>query len=165
MRAEETPALEVQVKAAFLIKFGMFAQWPTNGSVTAVVPFKIGVLGKDPFRDFFDQAAQRENIGGRPVQIRRAESAAELADCDIVFIAPSESAKMEQHLAEFEGKPVLTVGDDANFAERGGMIGFIKEAGKVRFEINTRAVEQARIKLSAKLMQVGKVVSPSISQN
>jgi hypothetical protein len=159
LQAEEKPALEVQVKAAFLAKFAMFVEWPATGTNHDNLPLLIGILGKDPFGEFFESAARRESINGRAIEIRRGDAAGLLADCHIVFISASESARLSAHLDRLAGKPVLTVGDELNFAARGGMIGFIKEAGKVRFEINTRAAEQAGLRLSAKLLQVGKIVT------
>ncbi len=156
LRADDKPALEVQVKAAFLAKFAMFVEWPAAPTNT---PFVIGILGKDPFGDFLDAAAKREFANRRGIEIRRSDDLNKLAGCQIVFISASESARLSAHLAGLAGQPVLTVGDESNFAGRGGMIGFIKEAGMVRFEINTRAAELAGLKLSAKLLQVGKIVT------
>ncbi|MFO1512476.1 MAG: YfiR family protein [Verrucomicrobiota bacterium] len=159
LRAEDKPALEVQVKAVFLAKFAMFVEWPATATNDTQGTILIGILGKDPFGDFLDAAAKRESINGRRIELRRSDDVEKLAGCQIVFISASESARLSAHLAGLAGKPVLTVGDESNFAGRGVMIGFIKEAGMVRFEINTRAAELAGLKLSAKLLQVGKIVT------
>ena len=123
-------------------------------------PFLIGVLGNDPFGKQFDEAIKQERINGQPVEVRRGRELAELEGCRVIFISASESKRMEELLRQLDGKPVLTVADEPEFAKRGGMIGFIKEGGKVRFEINVAAAERARLKLSAKLLQVGKIVAP-----
>lgn len=158
--AEETPALELQVKAAFLVKFGMFVEWPAATSdVNAGAPFLIGVLGKDPFGAFFDDALKTEFIRERPMQLRRGDDVTTMEACQIVFIAAAGPSQQAEHLAHFSGKPVLTVGDSPDFARRGGMIGFIKEDGKVRFEINTGAAERAGLKISSKLLKVGRIVT------
>ena len=148
------------MKGAFLVKFGMFVEWSSNaptGGDKGV--FMIGILGADPFGSRYDELVSKEKVGGRHIQIKRGQTPAELSECQIVFISTSESARLPTVLAEFTGKGVLTVSDEPGFASRGGMIGFIKESGKVRFEINTRAAEQAGLKVSSKLLQVGKRVS------
>lgn len=53
---------------------------------------------------------------------------------------------------------MLTVGDSEHFAEEGGMIGFFLEDNKVRFEINLGAAEQAKLKISARLLALAKTV-------
>lgn len=157
----ETPgSLEYEVKSAFLVKFGMFVEWPTNtlnGLKRDV--FLIGILGDDPFGGRFDEAVKKENVRGRAVQLKRAKNPAELAECQIVFIGASESNRIPELIGALADKGILSVADEPGFASRGGMIGFIKEAGKIRFEINPGAAERAGLKLSSKLLQVGKRVS------
>jgi hypothetical protein len=154
----DAPALEDQVKAAFLVKFGMFIEWPGEETNRNPLPFVIGVLGPDPFGEFFENAIKRESIRGRPVQLRRGADAAAMGDCQIVFLAATDGDRVRDWLAQLADKPVLTVSDQPNFARGAGMIGFIKEAGKMRFEINTQATECAGLRVSSKLLHVGKVI-------
>ncbi len=53
---------------------------------------------------------------------------------------------------------ILTVGDIDRFASRGGQIAFRMEDKKVRFDINVAAVERARLRISAQLMKLGRIV-------
>jgi hypothetical protein len=43
--------------------------------------------------------------------------------------------------------PVVTIGDRDHFAPQGGMIGFIMESNKVRFEINLEAAGRAQAEI------------------
>lgn len=161
---ESAATLEYNVKAAFLVKFGQFVEWPESGATNSTSPpFTIGVLGKDPFGEQFDNAAKKETIKGRPVRVRRAKDMKELLDCEVIFICSSESARVPELLKALEGRPILTVSERADFASIGGMICFFKENGKVRFEINPATAERARLKLSAKLLQVARVTRPSVA--
>ena len=159
--ADEVTPIEYQVKSAFLVKFALFIEWPAPASgADTNAPFVIGILGKDPFGKKFDDAVKQERIDGRPVEVRRGSELSDLTNCPVIFICASESRRMEELIAKLVAQPVLTVADEPQFAKRGGMIGFIKENGKVRFEINIAAAERAGLKLSAKLLQVGKIVAP-----
>lgn len=157
--AGDAPSLEYQVKGACLIKFGMFVEWPaaTNAS-TDKSPFLIGILGDDPFGKAFDDAVAKEKVNGRQVVVKRSKAVAELRDCQIVFIAGLESDRLSAALTEFSTNGVLTVSDTPGFARNGGVVGFFKDAGKVRFEINTEIAGQSGLKVSSKLLQVGRVV-------
>lgn len=158
--AESSVSLEYEVKGAFLVKFGMFVEWPTNAVNAAKSgTFLIGILGEDPFGTRFDEAVKKETVRGKSVQLKRAKDLAELAECQIVFICASESSRMPELLQALLGQKILTVADEPGFAGRGGMIGFIKEAGKIRFEINPVAAEKSGLKLSSKLLQVGRRVA------
>jgi hypothetical protein len=159
-QAQEGRELEYEVKAAFLLKFAMFVQWPTNALSSDVqAPLLIGILGDDPFGEKFDQSLKNEKVNGRAVQIRRANEVAGLVGCHVVFISASERARFSDLLAAFRDRQVLTVADEPGFASQGGMIGLYKEAGKVRFEINPPAIERAGLKASSKLLQVGRRIT------
>ena len=159
-RAQESRELEYEVKAAFLLKFAMFVQWPTNSLAADLQgPLVVGILGEDPFGAKFDQAIQAATVNGRAVQIRRRRRVAELLDCQIVFICASEAAHYPELIAAFNTRPILTVADGPGFASHGGMIGFFKEAGKVRFEINPPAIDRVGLKASSKLLQVGRRIT------
>jgi hypothetical protein len=158
--AGDAPSLEYQVKGACLIKFGMFVEWSaaTNASADKS-PFLIGILGDDPFGKTFDDAVAKEKVKGRQVMVKRGASAAELRDCQIVFIAGLESDHLSAALAVFSTNGVLTVSDAPGFARNGGVVGFFKDGGKVRFEINTTMADKAGLKVSSKLLQVSRIVA------
>lgn len=162
--AVDARALEYQVKGACLVKFGMFVEWPAaTQNSSGKSSFVIGILGDDPFGKSFDEAVAKEKVNGRQVLVKRGRSAAELLDCQIVFISYSELERVSAALAIFSTNGVLTVSDAPTFARNGGMVGFFKEATKdgikVRFEINTEIAGQSGLKVSSKLLQVGRVVT------
>jgi hypothetical protein len=164
--ASDTPSLEHQVKGAFLIKFGLFVEWPQARTDSGgYAPFVIGILGNDPFGSSFDEAVKKEKVGGRSVVVKRAATAEELRECQIVFISASETEGLVAALSQLSTNGVLTVGESPGFARNGGMVGFIKEGGRVRFEINTVVTEKSGLKVSSKLLQVGKVVADGKSSH
>jgi hypothetical protein len=161
VNADEAKALEYQVKAAFIVKFAMFVEWPASARAKTNATFNIGILGDDPFGRKFDEAIRCERLDRRPVALRRARDWSGLEDCQVIFIGASESKRLAELLRGVERKPVLIVGEGTDFAKRGGMIGFINAGGKLRFEINLAAAECAGLKLSAKLLQVGQIITPA----
>jgi len=158
---EETATkLENQVKAAFMIKFAAFIEWPEPDGSQTNAPFVIGILGKDPFGNDFDDAVRSERVKGRRVELRRASKPEELQDCQVVFVADSEQAHLAEILQVYRERPVLVITDEPGAVQRGSMINFFKEHGKVRFEFNLTTAERAGLKFSAKLLQVGKITVP-----
>lgn len=158
VRADEPPSLEYQVKAAFVIKFGSFVEWPSERHASRE-PFVIGILGKDPFGKAFDEAVKLERINGRPISVKRSDEAKDLLGCQIVFIHSDESGRVGSQMQSLSASGILTIGESPDFARHLGVVGFIKEKGKVRFEINTALAERSGLKISSKLLQVGKIVS------
>jgi hypothetical protein len=160
-RAQDANPVESQVKAAFLVKFPLFVEWPAGTFTNALAPIVVGVVGQDPFGLGLDEAIRKAHVEGRPLVLKRFQDVSALGSCHLLFISASEQGRLGEILRRLEDTPVLTVGDFDRFAHGGGIINFIKEAGKVRFEINLDAAKKAGLKLSPKLVQVSKVVGAS----
>jgi hypothetical protein len=54
--------------------------------------------------------------------------------------------------------PILTVSDAPGFVNRGGMIEFVLDSNRVRFEINLAAARAAGLNLSSELLRVATAV-------
>src|SRR5262245_948495 len=76
--ADSPQTIEYQVKAAFLVKFAMFVEWPGQTFPDAQTPITLGILGEDPFGSEFEAALAKETANGRRFQLRRYKNAAEL---------------------------------------------------------------------------------------
>ena len=162
--AEPPQFAENQVKGAFLTKFAMFVEWPGKPVPGSQTPIVIGILGDDPFGSQFELALAKENINGRPFALKRLKDPQEAGGCQILFVSASEGPRLSGILAAIRKQPILTVGDQERFAHQGGMINFVKQGGKVRFEVNSAAVEAGGLKMSAKLLQVAIPVTPDATK-
>ena len=56
------------------------------------------------------------------------------------------------------GLPILTVGETPGFAEHGGVIRFVLEDNRVRFEVNVEAAHQADLTISSRLLTLARIV-------
>lgn len=153
----------LKVKAAFLYNFAKFVEWPDSVFEDDNAPFVIGVLGDDPFGAILDATVKDKTILGRPIRIRRfrwsrSEDRVELTRCEAVYICTSERFRLDEILATLRGHPILTISDLPNFAGNGGNIGFVLDDGRIRFEMNRRAQERARLKTSSKLLKLARIV-------
>lgn len=157
LQAAEAPRSEYEVKAAMLYNFARFVEWPAQVLGSASDPLVVGVLGLDPFGAILDNTLKGVTVNGRHMVVRRFASVAELKVCHILFVSSSETKSLPAVTQMFERSAVLTVGDMERFARQGGMIGFILDGKKVRFEINLDAAESAGLKISSKLLQLATV--------
>jgi hypothetical protein len=151
-------APEFPLKAAYIINFTQFVEWPSNRFESAEAPVVIGVLGEDPFGPTLDQAVKDKSIAGRMFEVRRSRQLGDLRGCHVLFISLSEAKRLPEILAALQNKNVLTVSDIDRFAEQGGVINFYMENNKVRFRINVSAARRARIKISSQLLRLGAIV-------
>jgi YfiR/HmsC-like len=156
----QVAASEYDVKAAFLFNFTKFVEWPGSAFSDDRGALQLCVFGGNPFGKSLEAVAGEE-VGGHRLGVRRVEDTGKLAGCHVLFIDPAESSdRTSQVLSSVRGEPVLTVGDNRGFLDRGGIINFVLEGTKVRFEINQEAAERAGLKISSKLLRLAFRVTP-----
>jgi hypothetical protein len=144
---------EYEVEAAYLSNFGRFVEWPARAG-TATDPFYVCVLGQDPFGPLLDAALRGESIGGAPMAPKRISGPEDSAGCRILFVSTSKDSQLNAVLAALRTSNILTVADMPGFTRRGGMIQFVLEGNRVRFEINLAAAQRAGLTLSSELLKV-----------
>jgi hypothetical protein len=155
LRAADEP-LEYQVKAAFLLNFTKFTEWPAAAFEGSDSPIAICVLGDDPFGKTLDQVVAGEVVEGRKVSVQRIAEAPPAKSCQVVFVSlPTKDAVK---LLPVLGPGVLTVGEGERFLKEGGMVAFVIENRRVRFGINQTVAQNAGLKLSSRLLRVAKTV-------
>ncbi len=155
-RAQESESREYKIKAAYLLNFAKFVEWPTNRFLTTNSPIKVGVLGKDPFGPDLELTIGGRLVGGRKCEIVRTDDPDTALSCHIVFISSSERKELPAILEKLHRGNVLTVGEWEQFTPQGGIIRFYLYENTVRFEVNALAAEKAGLRVSAKLLQIGK---------
>jgi len=155
MSAPTLPAsLEYAVKATYLYKFVPFIEWPASSFPSPDSPINICIFGKDPFGQVLDQAAAGQRIDGRTIVVKRVPDIAGSTGCHIVYMATTTDPTVLRSFESLRGQPVLTVSDSiASPADR-GIINFLIEDNRVRFEIDEHAAEQSHLTVSSKLLSL-----------
>ena len=147
-------SLEYQVKAAYLMNFTKFVEWPASAFSASDAPIVICVLGDDPFGPTLDRMVEGQDVNGRPIRTRRSVPEANPQGCHVAFVSRSERTEMEQIVSTLRNSSVLTVSEVPGFADAGGMIEFVIEDDKVRFHINPAAARAAGLTVSSRLLSV-----------
>jgi hypothetical protein len=156
--AQSGPPSEYEIKAAFLYNFAKFIEWPTDQFVAPGSPIVIGVVGQDPFDGVLDQTVKDKTINGRSLLIKRSNAVQDLKSCHILFVSPSEKKRLPQIMSGLAQASVLTVSETEQFLQEGGIINFVIENNRVRFDINKGMADRARIRISSKLLGLAKSV-------
>jgi hypothetical protein len=149
---------EYQVKAAFLFNFAKFVEWPAKSFPKPSDPIVICIVGQNPFGDHLKQAIQGKVWEGRTFAIVQIADLPPNSRCQILFVNSSERQRFRSIAGSLKGSPILTVGETPGFIDDGGIINLKLEGGKIRFEINIEAAEQAQLTLSSKLLSLAQIV-------
>jgi hypothetical protein len=156
-RAEEGQASEYAVKAAFLLNFARFTEWPPKAFATTGAPIEICVMGSDPFGAMLDELVDSETVNGRKILVRRLKGPPAAQTCQILFV-DSQLKNMRRALEGVESD-ALTISEGSRFIQEGGMIALVIENRRVRFDINQKAVEEHGLKLSSRLLSIARSVT------
>jgi hypothetical protein len=147
---------EYAVKAAFLYNFAKFVEWPESAFAAHPETHRFCVYGTDLFGASL-QGLEKKVVQGRRVVVLHPALPQEAASCQIVFLG-RDDAQLPEILRALAGRPVLLVGEAEGFTQRGGMINFVIEGKRVRFEINRRASAAAGLAVSSRLLDLAWVV-------
>ena len=150
---------ELKLKAAFLFNIAKFVDWPAKVFRWDGAPFNLCIFGEDPFGSLIDDAFEGRSIKGRPIQIQRPGNLQSSKGCHLFFISTSEASEVSGMLDTLHSNNALTVSEINGFAGSGGIIGFYQEENNLKIEINQKMAEQAGLKVSSKLLRIGRLVN------
>jgi len=147
-------ASEYEVKATFVFNFLKFVSWPPQALASAA-NLDACVFGDSqistPLEAFSGQAVE-----GHKLTVKRVVDPSDLQFCHLVFVSEVESRRAAIALGVTHNLSALTIGEQADFLSRGGMINFVSEDNKVRFDINQAAAERVNLKISAHLLRLAR---------
>ena len=152
VRAQSSSQREYEIKAAYLYNFIKYVDWPSYGDTIT-----IGVLGGNPFGPAL-APLNGKIVKGRRVVVRELDSVRDAQKCQIIFVSSSERQRLQEIFDSLRSARVLTVGETQGFADGGGIINFIEENNKVRFEINAEAARRTGLNISSELLKLAKLV-------
>ncbi|WP_280156191.1 YfiR family protein [Piscinibacter sp. XHJ-5] len=144
--------LEYAVKAAYLVKFPFYVEWPPAAFSSPTAPLNVCVVGDDPFGNLLDEAAAGQQVQGRPLALKRMKTFARDAGCHVVYVG----ADMKADVLRGSGALIVT---DA-FPSGSGVIHFVIKDNRVRFTVDDEAASQAGLAISSKLLSVALAVKP-----
>jgi len=143
---------ESQLKAAYLVNFLKYVEWPTSRSTVNICLF-----GRDSLGPYLANYEGRQ-IAGRELHIRKVSSPEQLADCQELFIPDTEEARISAVLRWVDKQAILTVSDSENFTREGGAIALIRNDGRLQFDVNNDAIGRANLKASSQMLRLARQI-------
>jgi hypothetical protein len=144
---------EHQLKAAFLVNFLKYIEWPASSASTVT----ICLFGRDTLGPYLS-AYEGRQIGGRELRVRRINGPDQLNDCQLMFVPETEEARFGAVLRWVDNLPVLTVSDADVFARQGGAIALVRADGRLQFDINIDVLNRAGLKPHSQMMRLARQV-------
>jgi hypothetical protein len=156
--AESALALEYKVKAGFLFNFARYVEWPAAALPETNSPIVIGVIDGADALPVIQKQLEGKAVNNRPLQVKAIAAAGPGTGCHILFVSRSAGQSASDVRQALGQSTILLVGETEQFAERGGIIGFVREEESFRIHLNLEAAAQARLKVSARISSIAKLV-------
>lgn len=149
---------EPELKAAFLLNFSKFTEWPED-----VLPggkrLTFCIIDDKPVAD-----ALRKLLGDhpvdpqRPLSVRLVKLDPDIRSCQVLYVGKLGPKDWPHLFDALKDASVFTVGDGERFAEAGGAAQFILANGHMHFAINVAAAQRGHLSLSSKLLSLATLV-------
>jgi hypothetical protein len=149
---------EYQVKAAYMYNLAKFVDWPLEAFSSPSQPIVFCVTGQTPLSRPLEDALAGKVVGQRPLVFRQLTDSKQTGDCKVLFMNLADQKRQRQTLDQVKSLHVLTVGEAEDFTAEGGIVRFFLDAGRVRLEFNLDAADDAKLRVSSKLLSLGKTV-------
>ena len=155
---------EYLVKSAMLYHFARFTKWPKDVFTDSDTPFRICVLGQDPFGSDLDSLINHQ-IRGRDIVTTRIRSVRHAKECHLLFIAKSEEKRLQSILKVLAERSILTIADMDRFARLGGIIHLKIDNETIRFEINIAFAQQIGLTFSSDMLMLASIITGEITRD
>ncbi len=152
-QSQESRPTDTQVKAAYLYNFGKFVRWRVAPAGNSNL-FEICVIGRNPFGSVLEATVAGEKIDGKSVVVTNLSSSQDNARCKLLYVSSTEEKQLSAILGMAKRTQALTVSDIPGFAKRGGMIEFVTQEDRIRFEVNLAPIDAAGLSVSSELLKV-----------
>ena len=147
------PALEYDVKAALLLNFARYIEWPDAAFDGAQAPIDVCVFAPSPFGRSLERALSGETVANRSLSARQVHGVSDGAGCHLLFVPAGAESRAGAFFRD-AGPYTVTVGESPHFEDVDGAVTLIIEGGRLRFNVNLRPVEQRGIRISARMLQL-----------
>ena len=151
--AAAQPSLEYDVKAALLLNFARFIEWPVGAFSNERAPITVCVFRSNPFGGTLERVLQGETIHDRRLTTRVVSGEADSESCHLLFVPEGVEARAGA-LLRHRGSHAVTVGESSRFETMGGAVTLVLDAGRIRFNVNLEPIEARGVRVSARMLKL-----------
>ena len=165
MAAETSKTLEREVKASYIYNILKHASWHGRQSPRATKIAHICIIGDRELSVLFkvlEKRHKQRHEHDLAVNVTYLAKDTAISDCHMLFIGKEAAARVSRIIEQTRNRPILTVSDIKGFADKGGMVEFMKVKldgrTNIRTRINTAGAEENGIALSPELILLSDLV-------
>lgn len=138
-----------RLQSLFLYNFTKHIKWEAAEGQT----FTVGIYGNTEALSEINTNLSNKMVWGKNIKVIAVKSAAEAANCQIVYLPKSNKSKVVEFLGTLNLSNTLVVTED-DLTGQGAAISFVTNETKVGFKVNKDRLEGAGLKVSTSLMSL-----------
>ncbi|MBQ3634324.1 MAG: YfiR family protein [Bacteroidales bacterium] len=142
-------------QALYLLQFAKNTSWPTEDDSK---PFVITVVGDNALASELKSIVSSKTVGSRKITVVESATATGLSKSDIIFLGEAKSSQIGALVSAQGANKVLIVSGAKGMCAQGAGISFVPEGGKLNFEIHEGNIVKHGIKISQKIVALGKQI-------
>ena len=148
------PIAASTLKAAFMLNFIKFTEWPAR---EPGLPIVACIAGSDSVAEAMVRTTSGQSIDGRAIQVNRIAPNGAVRDCQLLFVGDGEPRRLRDARGS---RPVPR----AHRQRRGGvvmngvMVELFRENGRMRFAINIDTMGRSPVRISSRLLALAEIV-------
>jgi hypothetical protein len=150
-------ATEVELKAAFLLNFAKFTDWPPD-ALPPGAPLKFCIVDHARIAAALAAVAPSTAVSGHALLLERRTMTDLTAPCHVLFIPGLSERPAAAVVETLKGTTTFSVSDTPAFTRAGGVAYLYIDGDRVRFAINVLAAQRARLKISSRMLGLAKIV-------
>lgn len=143
------------IKMTLVERIPQFIKWPKLEK-----SFVIGIYKNENLKNQMIKLYENKKIHDLPIKIINIKSTKDkrINKLNLLYFTKESSKSVDKIFKKINQLPILIITDFPNDVYQGMHIGFYYENQKIKFLINTDALEQAKLKASYKILKLSKIV-------
>jgi hypothetical protein len=140
----------------FFYSFTKYIEWPEDKKKG---DFVIAVMGNSEIIPLLEEMAEIKKVGDRDIKIVQLANVKSSDFYHILFIPSEQNSRFPEIKNTLNNQACLLVTESSGMARNGAMINFKDVDGKLRFEVNTKTLEDSGLKMSQELTRFGEEIN------
>lgn len=145
------------VLAVLTLNIARFTTWPEPISNNTAAPLNLCIFGGNIVQQSFEKI-DNKTANNKTIRIIILSRLRNLKQCHLLYVSELERNRLTPLLMELKDQPILTIGENIEFLQAGGMVGLKNVNGKMQLNINLSVVRHANLVISSRLLKLANIV-------
>lgn len=151
--ASERRSRTRKVRAMFTLQLPCYESWEMDANAEK---FVITIVGAEDVAAELKTMTNGKTVLGRSIDVVPVSTTSDLPKSNVVYVSPKHADKARSIVKGQHGHNTLFVGGESGMGDTGVQVALVGQGDKVGFEWSKRNVKNGGVKISPKVLNLGK---------